>query len=227
MLTVFRKELKYLLPRKTALFLQRQLSCVMERDAHGQEGRYRIRSQYYDSVWDSDLCDNLAGLFEKRKIRLRIYSLEDQRVKLEYKCKNGADSVKYSMNITKAEALRMENGDISFLTEYDNPLAVRIFYRMMEGAYRPKALIDYERLAFAYPAGDVRITFDTDICGSMTAHGLFETAASNPVSNTEQVLMEVKYTGFLPETIASILKEADLLTTGNSKYSIVRMSGCI
>ena len=89
--TVFRKEIKYLISYREAMILQQKLDGIMERDTHGDHGRYFIRSQYYDSIDDQDLWDNLDGMYEKRKIRLRIYSLSDVTAKLEFKCKNGSD----------------------------------------------------------------------------------------------------------------------------------------
>ena len=221
--TVFRKEIKYLISRKEAMILQQKLDGIMERDIHGENGRYFIRSQYYDSIDDQDLWDNLDGMYEKRKIRLRIYSLNDLSAKLEFKCKNGFDGVKYSIPISRAEALRMEQGDASFLLEYETELAMRLYLRITQGCYRPKTIIDYQRLAFAYPAGDVRITFDTDIRGALYPYGLFENVGTDALGSTEQVLMEVKYTGFLPDMIAEILKKTDELSTSHSKYSRARM----
>ena len=57
--TVFRKEIKYLISRGEAMILQQKLDSIMERDIHGENGRYFIRSQYYDSIDDQDLWDNL------------------------------------------------------------------------------------------------------------------------------------------------------------------------
>jgi hypothetical protein len=221
--TVFRKELKYLINRRTAMILQQKLDPIMERDAHGENGCYFIRSQYYDSIGDTDLWDNLDGVCEKRKIRLRIYSLDDKRVKLEYKCKNGVDGIKYSLPIKRKEARCMEEGDASFLLSYDSELATRLYLRITQGCYRPKTIIDYKRLAFLYPAGDVRITFDTDMRATAYPYGLFQEAGMHPLDTTENVLMEVKYTGFLPDTIAKVLREADELHVNHSKYSKARM----
>ena len=208
---------------KEAMILQQKLDGIMERDIHGENGRYFIRSQYYDSIDDQDLWDNLDGMYEKRKIRLRIYSLGDLSAKLEFKCKNGFDGVKYSLPVSREQALRMEQGDASFLLEYETELAMRLYLRITQGCYRPKTIIDYQRLAFAYPAGDVRITFDTDIRGALYPYGLFEEVGTDALGSTEQVLMEVKYTGFLPDMIAETLKEADELSTSHSKYSRARM----
>ncbi len=221
---VFRKEIKYILPRRDALAIQNTLDKIMSRDANGINGSYRIRSQYYDSVYDRDLADNLAGLYEKRKIRLRIYSPEDRAAKLEYKCKNGADGVKYSLNVSREEAMRMERGDFSFLLERSEALAIRLYMRLTEGAYTPKSIIEYQRLAFLYPAGDVRITFDTDIRGSGYPYGLFGDICTFPLSDSEQVLMEVKYTGYLPDELRRVLNAVDDLSTANSKYSAARLT---
>ena len=136
--TVFRKEIKYLISRGEAMILQQKLDSIMERDIHGENGRYFIRSQYYDSIDDQDLWDNLDGMYEKRKIRLRIYSLNDLSAKLEFKCKNGFDGVKYSIPISREQALRMEQGDASFLLEYETELAMRLYLRITQGCYRPK-----------------------------------------------------------------------------------------
>ena len=218
-----RKEIKYLISRREAMILQQKLDGIMERDIHGENGRYFIRSQYYDSIDDQDLWDNLDGMYEKRKLRLRIYSLNDLSAKLEFKCKNGSDGVKYSIPVSREQALRMEQGDASFLLEYETELAMRLYLRITQGCYRPKTIIDYQRLAFAYPAGDVRITFDTDIRGALYPYGLFENVGTDALGSTEQVLMEVKYTGFLPDMIAEILKKTDELSTSHSKYSRARM----
>ena len=100
---------------------------------------------------------------------------------------------------------------------------MRLYLRITQGCYRPKTIIDYQRLAFAYPAGDVRITFDTDIRGALYPYGLFENVGTDALGSTEQVLMEVKYTGFLPDMIAEILKKTDELSSSHSKYSRARM----
>lgn len=179
--------------------------------------------EYVFGVFDGNLLLEASEKYEKRKIRLRIYSLNDLSAKLEFKCKNGFDGVKYSIPISREQALRMEQGDASFLLEYETELAMRLYLRITQGCYRPKTIIDYQRLAFAYPAGDVRITFDTDIRGALYPYGLFENVGTDALGSTEQVLMEVKYTGFLPDMIAEILKKTDELSTSHSKYSRARM----
>ena len=77
-------------------------------------------------------------MYEKRKIRLRIYSLNDLSAKLEFKCKNGSDGVKYSIPVSREQALRMEQGDASFLLEYETDLAMRFVFSDHTGLLSPK-----------------------------------------------------------------------------------------
>ena len=81
MVCVYRKEIKYVIPREIFGRLQRLLDAVLERDSHCRTDTYTVRSQYYDSLSDTDLRDNLSGVQEKRKIRVRIYSPEDRNAK--------------------------------------------------------------------------------------------------------------------------------------------------
>ena len=138
MIQVLRKEKKYILPRKNAMELERQLSGIMALDQNGVEGRYFIRSQYFDSLYDRDLTDNLAGVWEKSKLRLRIYSLDAEKAKLEWKQKWGLDSLKSSLTVTREQALAMERGDAAFLLNMDSDLARELYFRFTEGNYRPK-----------------------------------------------------------------------------------------
>ena len=102
MAPIFRKEQKYIIKEETYLRIQSLLEAVMKPDKFGVDGNYMVRSQYYDSMTNADLKDNLDGVLEKRKIRVRIYSPEALSAKLEYKCKNGSDGVKYSITLTKS-----------------------------------------------------------------------------------------------------------------------------
>lgn len=223
MIQVLRKEKKYILPRKNAMELERQLSGIMALDRNGVEGRYFIRSQYFDSLYDRDLTDNLAGVWEKSKLRLRVYSLDAEKAKLEWKQKWGLDSLKSSLTVTREQALAMERGDAAFLLHMDSDLARELYFRFTEGNYRPKTIVEYWRKALLYPAGDVRITFDTDIRGSVCPWGLFEPLGTFPITTTEYVLMEVKYSELIPQLLVDVLREANSLQTSNSKYFQARL----
>lgn len=220
MQTVFRKEKKYVLPIEKFMKMVPQLDALMTRDCNGENGTYTVRSQYYDSVEDQDLFDNLLGVEEKRKIRLRIYSTEDHRAKLEYKCKSGLDGMKHSINLSKEEALMMEQHQYSFLLERKEELAHFLYNKLLQGAYQPKVIVEYERTAFLYPVNDVRITFDYHMRGSANPYGLFEEKPFYfPIMSEDVGVLEVKYNGFLPSHLKNLIQQIDSLEEANSKYS--------
>lgn len=222
--TVFRKEIKYVIPVEQYQKLVPQLDACMKRDPNGKNGTYTVRSQYFDSLSDQDLHDNLSGLEEKRKIRIRIYSPEADWAKLEYKCKSGSDGVKYSMKLTREEAELMERHRYGFLLTREEPLAKQLYSKMLHGAYRPKAIVEYQRTAFLYPVSDVRITFDHRIKAGVTPYGLFKKdGATVSLMNEDVGVLEVKYNDFLPAHIKAIVQQIDHLAEASSKYSKSRL----
>lgn len=223
MLAVFRKEIKYVIPTEEFSRLERLLDAVLERDGYGDRGTYTVRSQYYDSLADRDFHDNLDGLMEKRKIRVRIYSPEDTAAKLEYKCKSGSDGMKYSISISREEALLMERHQYGFLMNHTEELAGRLYVKMIRNVYRPKTIVQYDRTAFLYPVSDVRITFDHNMAGTAGAYGLFEkNPFLIPLMRPDTGVLEVKYNDFLPAPIKEIVSRVDSLADANSKYSQAR-----
>lgn len=221
---VYRKEIKYIISIQDFYRLRKQLENYIKPDKHSGDTGYTVRSLYFDSYNDRDLFDVLDGLYDKRKIRLRIYSMNDSNVKLEYKCKSGSDSRKLTLLISKEEALSMVNGDYSFLLGKNEQLALKLYSRLNIGAYRPSIIVDYKRLAYTYTPNDVRITFDSNINSSRITSGLFDpNAAWQPVMSPGIGVLEVKYNGFLFDHLKKIIEAIDSLPTSNSKYANSRL----
>lgn len=224
MLDVFRNEIKYIIPYEKALKMSGILDQILQRDSYGEEGRYIVRSQYYDSLDDQDLFDNLQGVMEKRKIRLRIYAPDTEKVKLEYKCKSNTSGRKLSMTITREEACQMERGQYDWLLKREEELAGFLYVKMVRSIYMPKTIVEYNRLAYTSPVSNVRITFDTNLRGTQTPYGLFEYHPPYlPLLNDELAVMEVKFDHFLPEPIRHIIDGINSVAEANSKYSGARM----
>lgn len=225
MLRVFRKENKYIVPIEQYIRLKGLLDGLMERDQSALEGTYQVRSQYYDSILDQDLFDNLTGQMEKRKIRLRVYSPKDKKVKLEYKCKSGTDGLKLSMNITRDEALLLEDGKPEFLLNYEDELAPFLYWKINAGCYRPRTITEYTRTAFIYSVSDTRITFDQGILGSVSPYGfLSENKGFIKVLPEDRGILEVKYNDFLPPQLKKVIEKFDHSLDSYSKYTSARMA---
>ncbi|MCR5100760.1 MAG: polyphosphate polymerase domain-containing protein [Butyrivibrio sp.] len=223
--TSLRKEIKYVLSLEQALKLRRYLEQFLHKDENsGENGIYRIRSQYYDSMFDRDLQDNLDGVLEKRKIRIRIYDTSSETAKLEYKCKSGSDGVKKVITISRDEVVMMENGNYNFLSERDDELAIFLHQKMISGIYRPKVIIEYERVAFTYPVSNTRITFDYNVKKATSSIGILSDDLSFlPVGCGDRVVLEIKYNDFLIEPIERAVRDINMMMTANSKYSMSRL----
>lgn len=221
---VLRKEIKYRISKIDFLRIRKHLDALMDKDKNGHNGTYLVRSQYYDSLRNQDLYDNLDGLMEKRKIRIRTYSTEAQSVKLEYKCKSGSDGKKYSLPITRQEAIMMENHQYEFLLNHEEDLAKTLYVRIKQGAYAPKTIVEYERTAYLYPVSDLRITFDTNIKATTNPYGLFsKDLAYIPLIEGANGILEIKYNDFIPTIFKEIIQEINSLPEANSKYSNARL----
>lgn len=224
MAEVFRKEIKYVILKSEFYRIKNHIEELMEKDSNSNLFGYMVRSLYFDSLYDNDLYDTLDGNMEKRKIRLRIYNVNQKDVKLEYKCKSGSDVKKYSFNISKDQAKTMEQGDYEFLRDIDTPIARNMYQRLIQGVYLPKTVVEYQRIAYIYPASDVRVTFDFEIRTTGTPYGFFEKdLGCYYLMPTDRGVLEVKYNNFLPYPIKHIIEYIDRLPTANSKYAQARI----
>ena len=104
-LSVFRNENKYLLTYGEAASLREKLSGILPLDSYSKNGPYLVRSLYLDSVEDGDFYEKMAGNEVRKKIRLRVYSPDDRKCKLEVKQKNGDLQHKVSLWITREDAI--------------------------------------------------------------------------------------------------------------------------
>lgn len=226
MRNVFRKEIKYVIHESSFIGIRSQLSAFMRLDPHGYGplGEYHVRSLYLDSAGDRDLKDNLDGVLEKRKIRIRVYSMDSPYALLEYKCKSGTDSRKMSIEISREEAMEMENRHYECLLHHDEELATFLYNKITQNIYRPKTIVDYDRIAYLYPVSDVRITYDYNLKGSFSHRGLYdEHIGMQPLMPPGFGVLEVKYNDFLASPLQRIVSKLDQLPEASSKYSNARL----
>ena len=217
MLSVLRKELKFRIFIQEFAALRPSLDALLCRDCHGGDFGYPVRSLYFDSWNDRSYYDAVDGLPEKTKIRLRTYG-PDSPIKLEQKHKLGSDSCKQSLLLCREEAEAIQHCDYAFLQSRPEPAARQIYLYLTLGACRPKSLIEYCREAYTFPAGDVRITFDSGTRSTASGWNLFDPFPPfTPVTPGGTGVLEVKYSGFLPSFVKGLL-ETGRLPAASSKY---------
>lgn len=227
-LSVFRNEKKYLMSNSEALSVCRNLDRLLTRDSHSKTSSYIVRSLYFDSINNIDYTTKLAGTQIRKKIRLRIYSPDADRCKLEVKHKNGDLQHKVSVWITKKDAIELSKCNYSVLTHYfeNSPDAVSIYTMMVLGCYRPVVLVEYDRIAYTYPLYNTRVTIDMNVRSSEGNLDLFCESPGYTVLLKEKTILEVKYNDKLMNFISRALKQYNLTNCSVSKYCLGRKVFC-
>ena len=216
---VRRYELKYLVSPADALVLEARLSGLLAYDTHTRDGSYEVQSIYFDDAGDTHLKEVQDGLSDRSKWRIRFYNRSDRYISLERKRKRNAMTLKESCAISRAdlEALmegRSPRGGDALLRSFSAAQAAR--------GYRPRVIIDYQRVPFIYPAGNVRITLDRQIrCGNGFEAPFDCDGLSIPVEGS---LLEVKYADFMPDFIRLALQVNHLAPASFSKYAVGRQT---
>ena len=219
---VWRNEIKYTISYFEYEYLKGLLSQIMSLD---RDEEYWIRSVYFDTPYNRDWKTKNLGTNIRRKLRLRIYSLSDEKVKLEIKNKKGDYSHKETLSIEKKDALSMIDNDISWMSDYSsNDVFTKILAMYMSTDLRPKVTVDYYREAYFEPFNDIRITFDKKISCSrcIDLYNIPRDTIYNIDVPGGDMVMEVKFNHFLPEYIKSIINSANLTQVSVSKYEAAR-----
>ncbi len=222
-----RHEAKHILSLMDYHALRARLRAVCLPDPHaGPNGRYHVRSLYFDDSQDTALREKLDGLPKREKFRLRIYDRSDATILLEKKAKEGSLCVKRSAALSRAQCERILKGDLDWMAEEGDPLLIDFFAKAKGKQLKPRMLVDYWREAYVYPHGDVRLTFDSEVKSGLYATKLFDPdCPMAPVSDAGQVLLEVKYGAFLPDLIRGAIQCDNRKTTEFSKYARSRIYG--
>ena len=204
-----RHEEKYIIDYAQYAVLKARAEKVFTPDPHGKNGSYVITSLYYDDPMDTALLEKLDGLARHTKFRLRTYDFSDKIIRLERKVKEGILTEKASVIVSREQMAALERLD-HYLTA------------QMRGL-QPAVTVRYRRDAYLYPGTDLRLTFDTDLRvlpPDMTA--LFDPSYGGvPVLEGSQVIMEIKYGGFLPAFLRT-LTAAPSQQLSVSKYALCR-----
>lgn len=222
-LNVVRKELKYSINYFHYVTLSQKLYNVLVEDENNGEGGYLVRSLYFDSYFNTDFYGKLAGLENRKKIRLRIYRYDNPSVKLEIKRKYGDSQQKKTVIISREDAQSLIDMDYEVLRKYDSDVAENIYNIMKINKLIPVVLIEYRRKAFIHPMNNIRITLDTEIKSNENSFDFFKKdLVLAPTEDYFQGVLEVKYNDFIYKWITDIFSSYNLDRQSYSKYMVSR-----
>ena len=182
---------------------------------------YMIRSLYFDDMWDTSYNEKMMGVEDRCKWRIRCYDCSDASIKLERKLKRGAYIHKDSASLTRQETEAIIAGDYAFLLTKPAPLCREFFYECRTKLYKPKVIVDYDREPLILKEGDVRITFDSHIRAAIGSFDIFDpTLPTLETLEPDKLVLEVKFTEFLPALVHKLLPLGGQEFTAVSKYTL-------
>lgn len=218
-----RHELKHYINAADCAQLRARLRAVAKPDENANaQGIYRVRSLYFDNYRDKAIVEKLSGQSRREKFRLRYYNDDISMIRLEKKSKANRLCYKESTGMTQAQCTALLAGDYAVLKETEDPLMMELYTKIHSQHLRPAAIVDYEREAYVYRAGNVRITFDSSIrMSNHTAGFLNPNLVTVPAASS--IILEIKYDGFMPSVISDVLQIGWRNETEFSKYVVARL----
>lgn len=218
-----RHEKKYQISALDALLLRNRLKSVLKTDPHANsQGTYPVSSLYYDTPEDKALREKLDGVSPREKYRIRTYGTDLSFFKLERKRKLHGLTNKEAKPLTFEEVEFLLEGKIDFLLKKDGHLYQDFYVKIKTEGLKPTKVILYDREAYLFEAGNVRLTLDRHL--RIGSPHLF--LKENPYFQglpDANVIFEVKYDAFLPELIQHLIQGPAVSQQAFSKYAHARM----
>ena len=220
----FRHEWKHQIAPGDLLVLRQRLRAVARPDSHAADGKYFIRSLYFDTPSDTALREKLDGVDRREKFRLRLYNGDTSLIRLEKKSKAGGLCSKESAALTREEAQAAADGALAWMPESGRPLVQELYHKMRVQGLRPRTIVDYTREPFVYAPGNVRVTLDYDIRTGLGCAGFLNPGCVTIPAGDASIL-EVKWDAFLPDIIRAAVQLEGRRAAAFSKYAACRIYG--
>ena len=219
----FRHEVKHEISNHDMLILRQRLRAVMKSDSHAIDGKYEIRSLYFDNLDDKALKEKLDGVSVREKYRIRLYNSDPSVIHLERKFKCKGLGYKNSTSLTPEQAQAIADGDIEWMSQSDDEVILGLYTRMRNEGLRARVIVDYTREPFVFTAGNVRVTLDYGIrTGLRCTDFLKSDCVTVPVKDSPCIL-EVKWDNYLPDVIRDAVQLENRHSAAFSKYAACRM----
>ena len=223
---VLRNEKKYLINYEEFIKYNSYFENILIADSHNSFFGYKVRSLYFDTLYDNDYNEKINGLYKRKKIRLRVYNPNDDFAYLEVKQKDGDYQMKRSLKMSKNDALEIIKCNYSVLLNYNDEFANECYTILTTKLYKPKAIVEYNRKAFIAKENNTRITFDSNIMANEINFNIFDDKLPlYPVFDINNVVLEVKYNGFLLSYIKDLINVINKNEISVSKYCLSRSIG--
>lgn len=221
----YRHEWKHEIDWSDLIALRQRLGAVAAPDPHAIDGRYFIRSLYFDNLSDKALREKLDGVSRREKFRIRFYNGDTSLIHLEKKSKVGGLGTKASAPLTAEQARGIARGELDWMTDSPHELVRELHRKMVTQGLRPRTIVDYTREPYLYPPGNVRVTFDYHIRTGWDVERFLEPDCITIPAGDAPILLEVKWDNWLPSVIRDAVQLRGRRSAAFSKYAQCRIYG--
>ena len=221
----YRHEWKHEISTSDMIAIRQRMRAIAKPDHHALDGKYRIRSLYFDNLADKALREKIDGVNCREKFRIRYYNKDQSFIRLEKKSKWNGLGNKQSTTLSAEEAQAIVDGDLDWMMDSDRLLLQELYTKMTVHGLRPKTIVDYTREPFVYAPGNVRVTLDYDIRTGLGCTDFLNPDAITIPAGDAPIILEVKWDEYLPSVIRDAVQLNSVRTTAFSKYAICRIYG--
>lgn len=190
------------------------------------QNNYYVSSLYLDTQDYQAYWEKQYGVFSRSKYRLRTYANKAQNntpVFWEIKRKFGDFQTKdrFQLTFKKTQAMITSSSNLNLL-QSNSPnkgLLTKYYTNWLKKNLKPSVLISYQREPFIDPFyPNFRLTFDYQIQSSPTNNLFCQNRQAQVLPN--QVIMEIKFTGLVPDYISHINQYFNFYRQSLSKYCL-------
>ena len=188
--------------------------------SNAPQGRYLVRSLYFDSADLRAYQEKVNGDCDRTKLRIRTYARnlqENPDIRVEMKARKGMSMEKHGSFISPAYYQRFMQSN--HWPALDDPLLVEFERYIHLKTLVPLVLVEYRREGFSARAQQgLRITFDHQV-QSAKARTLFPVA---PVFRAHQrgvIILEIKCDKSQPHWLRELVQVQGLRFVANSKFT--------
>ena len=221
----YRHEWKHEINMADLLVLRQRVGAVARPDPHAVNGRYTIRSLYFDTPSDKALREKIDGVNRREKFRIRYYNCDPSLIHLEKKTKRDGLGTKVSASLSEEETRALIRGDLEWMRDSGRPLVQELWCKMQYQGLRPRTIVEYTREPYIYGPGNVRVTFDYDLRTGLGSTDFLDSNCPTIPAGDAPIILEVKWDAFLPSVIRDAVQLKGRHTSAFSKYAACRIYG--
>lgn len=221
----FRHEWKHEITASDVITLRARLRAITRPEPHGINGKYNIRSLYFDDCFDTALQEKINGVNRREKFRIRYYNHDTSFIRLEKKSKINGLCNKEWIPVTVEEVQAILGGDTEWMRADDRALIRELYLKNKSRGLRPKTIVEYTREAYVFPAGNVRITMDYNLRTGIGSKDFLNPDSITVPAGEAPVILEVKWDEYLPDIIRDAVQLEGRRSSAFSKYAICRIYG--